>query len=209
MGADRAAFVIGFVALAAVIVWFYTAWQTFVAAWTRQGVFELRDAWFDAVSFNENTRDLTGARRVRAFCNGVIGMAQALTWPSALMVHFLLTTRDRDRNATGAMRADIDTLPSVGLKRLAWRIVDCAALYVVAGVLARSVFAFPVGLYLMHRARCKADSICQGEPRDLPNLDVTRKRTVARDLIRIEVELSAEESRNPLFRRIIQRGMAA
>jgi hypothetical protein len=204
---------IGFAVIAAIVVWFYTAWQKYAIAWARQGIFELRDAWFDATAFDAATRDLPGTRSVRRLCNQFIEMVHLLTWPGALLIdtwtrlgHRATSNHPRPNEV---LRAQIGDLPSADLKRLAKRTIECAAYYVFAQMLARSAIGLPIGLFLMLRVRYRARLICAEHSHlSVPNLDRAKTRA-ARGLISKELELATEASRNPLFEEMIRRGLAA
>lgn len=207
---NQLAFLTGFVAVTAVLVWFYGPWQALVTAWARQGIFELRDAWFDATAFSPETRDLPEVRAVRDYCNATIGGAQFFTWPGLLTVYAWFRL-NRKKLGEPRLSAQIRALPTDQLRNRARKTVECSAYYMVAQACARSIILLPFGIYLgakVHSlARSElANSACIGAEQS--NTTNTTKAH-AKALISFELEIAAAASRDPSIRPFLKRGVPA
>lgn len=208
MTTEHVAYCVGFFAIAAAFVWFYGPWQKFVIAWTRQGLFELRDAWFDATAFSPETRDLAAVRGIRDFYNSVIGGMELLSWP--WLVVMTLWARGMELPKP-RVSAQIHALPDERLKQIARRTIECAGYYVAAETFARSLVGFPYGLLLMVRAELNARSAFErGSPAaGNRSLVPSAPRTLRKKLISRELELAAAVSQDPSMARFVRRGLAA
>lgn len=156
MTTEHVAYATGFFAVAATLVWFYGPWQKFVIAWGRQGMFELRDAWFDATAFSQETRTLAAVRGIRDFYNAVLRGMDRLSWPWLLVLNRWAYGVELPKPSVSA---HIQALPNERLKQMARQTIECASCYVAAQTFARSLIGLPYGLLLMVTADLNARSV--------------------------------------------------
>ena len=144
---------LGFIVL--VFGLFYGPWQTLVISTTRQSIFELRDAWFDATALDEQTRNDEAVRRFRTFLNSSIAILDMLTWMSLLA--FILQRRSSSVATSHPARG-----LHGDLQKLARQTYHCTAMFVLGHALARSIVLFPAGVALLQRTRARSKAICEG-----------------------------------------------
>ncbi len=200
----QVAFLVGFATVAFVLVLFYGPWQTWVVAWTRQRLFELRDVWFDAASISAETRDLPGTRSVREVCNSLIRNTDMMTWPTFVMLHILSKFGDVSVPKSDFPR-NIHELPKEQ-RQLARRTINCATQYMVAQFLARSIVVAPIGVWMMWRVDQNQRQICSRRG-DSSSQAVGYKSVsfVAVRVIRREIESATAASMDPRISKFMQR----
>jgi hypothetical protein len=157
---------------------FYGPWQTMVIATTRQFIFELRDAWFDATVADERLRDNEAVRRVRATLNTSLELIDMFTWMTLLFFIFF-----GPKAQGGSLAHQARGLPHGDTQKLAVQLLHCSAMYILGHALARSIIFFPVGIGILARTRTRSKVICAVKHTWRPS-QASFKRTVIREIER-------------------------
>jgi hypothetical protein len=202
MTESEVAFLVGFIVVVSTFVMFYGPWQTWVVAYTRQRIFELRDVWFDSTALAENTRDLLGTRAVRDTCNRSIRSVEMMTWPTLIVVGIVSKLAPIEPPKSDLGRG-IHELPSKELRQVGLRIANCSAQYVAAQLLARSIIGVPFGVWALWRLRREHKHLCSRPGRtraDSPFVLGQHKR-----FIREKIQFASAASADPRFARFLSR----
>ncbi len=189
-------FLVGFAFIVMMLGLFYGPWQTLVISTTRQCIFELRDAWFDAAAFDEELRNNEAVRRVRFSMNSSLELLDMFTWMTLLA--FILLGRRSAAAAPGVHPAK--GLPHGDTQKLAIQLLHCTAMYILGHALARSIVFFPIGIGILARTRTRSKVICDirhSWHRSHPSF----KRTVIREVERAALTMSDSRYRPALRRR--------
>jgi hypothetical protein len=168
---------------------FYGPWQTMVIATTRQYIFELRDAWFDAIADNPEHIDTEANRRLREWFNSLIQITDIFTWLT-LLVFMSFRNKSVDPTA-GLVSHPLRGMPHGDLNKFAQSLIRFSVLYISGAILARSIFTAPLGIALLAQTRRHARALCQ-RGYDLSEV-LTRQMRVLHQVER--VTLSAVEDR--------------
>ncbi len=121
----------------ALIVLFYTAWQSYCIDDARQKLFEQRDRLFDLCAEGHWSFDSDEYRKVRSDLEVLIRFTHRITMPTLLMAA-LLGPKKPDRTNPPPFSIDYNALPNERVKAEVRRAVAGAAQVVIRTVVRRS-----------------------------------------------------------------------
>lgn len=163
----------------ALVVWFYTIWQSYVLEGTRARLEGLKELWRETLSLDPAWRYCPAVRTVERLLDA---SREGLPRFSLEFLFYAMVVTRRERGAARALvYEDLRRLPSSRLQSEAVTIVEAATRYVALAALKRSLLVWTlaplfVGAFVVWSAKWQLQNALQGAPPGATQLARVRLR---------------------------------